>query len=1103
MSSFIKRIRSGNKTTADKKGQSDVDKDTWGLYRPVEPDFLSRGVNDVARMPTIPFVGFRFCMDNQTQVLTKDGWKYFKDASVDDDVLTMNEQTEEISYVKPKEKIEYEYDGDMLYYGTKGLDFAVIPEHQMLVKSMTDLYDGYSKKRVKELSWERLQAKDLVQKTYYVKRDMNWIGEERQWIDFPEYTDGNGKVTAIKRISMDDWLSFLGWYISEGCCSKYEVAITQKKDEHKVEIKYVMDRIRFGNVAYKKASGQFVIGSVHLCSILNGDVGKRGEKKIPEFIFGLSSRQIGVFLESFWKGDGTLCSNGKTKAYYTVYAGLADGIHELVLKTGKCATVNRRFSKDAYGAKWYYEISEWSKNRYAVLQTKKIVHKKYVGKVYCFNVEPNHTLFVRRNGRVMWTGNCFDLYQYSDLLRTIMRSLVHETFRNGLIIQKNFVNKCNYCGAEYNTATNTCEVCTSTSLREPDKSQYEYLREWQKKVNYNDQNLLEVCKELDMDMNIVDNAFASVLKRYDFDASGKMVGASAIEFLRAHPERCNFVFDKNGRFGYTDDGKIVMFCLEHRDKHHLMKSEEAEESTCDKCGKKMYPAYFRVTKMGSKYIYYTKGEMEHLKKFSYGLGYGLPPMFSVWQKVQILMKMDFFMLSAYHLERPPKGLLLMKGNRESIDKAWRRLQEEARTNPHMIYPLVVDGSKDIKNVMEWLDLTLKSDDINFIEFRDELRRTIGALWGVMPIFHGDTSAGMGLANEGLQILVTNRAVEVEQGIFNDKVFPWLCRNIGVTDWTYKCVPNEGRDQVAKLQREKMRIDNANALQAMGYIAEAKLTEDGIDFEIIDPETQEEVPSNTRMTFRKPVSTREMQRFSGEPEHGRPKIDDQENSGAVAGVRNPKSTAASASNAGAAVATQSKGMTDLKKEDVEWFTEVFDEEDMNILKEGWNKAVAHRFEGIASSRYGALEIAEFWKKYSGISVRKSRRINGIIYKAVLERNTDKGDIVTQVMKDTGIDEYKADMIVRTELANIALEARELAYKGRTDVTKFLYPSIGDEDECEICKKAIELSKEGVSIERLKQIAKEVSPSSRGLVIHVNCRHTFIRKFGDKQVWETKK
>jgi hypothetical protein len=620
-----------------------------------------------------------------------------------------------------------------------------------------------------------------------------------------------------------------------------------------------------------------------------------------------------------------------------------------------------------------------------------------------------------------------------------------------------------------------------------------------KDVNFNDQTLMEVLQEIDMDLNIIDNSFLAVVKKYYFDNDGKVVGAKPVELLRASPEKCNFVIDKNGRFGRADDGRVVLFCLEHRDKYVLKKDNEVEGAKCETCGRQMYPAYYRVSKGGSKYIYYTNGEMLHNKKFSFGIGYGLPPLFSVWQKIMVLMKMDFFILTAYHLERPPKGMLILKGNRESIDKSWRRLQEEARTNPHMIYPLILEGGKDVKNVMEWLDMTIKSQDIDFIAFRDEMRRTIGALWGVMPIFTGDAAQGFGLSNEGLQILVTNRAVEDEQNIFDEKLLPWICTQLGVTDWKFQLLPNEGRDVVARLQREQMRIQNAQTMAGLGYVPHALMTEDGIDFEFLEPETGEEIPSSARMSVKRP-SVRRMQRFEGEPVHGRPSQEGQMAEGEPSGVRRPKYEAEGE------VATpspiQEKGeVTDLKKEDVNWFTFVNDSEDLEVLKSGWSKAVKNRFSGVAGARFGAIEMAGFWNKYAGVTKRKSGRINGILMKAVMEKITDKDKIVKEIVDATGIDVKKAELIAKTELANIANEARKLAYKDRTDVKLFKYVTASDTDVCKACKDVERRTSHGATLDELENVVKFANVgASRGLLVHPGCRCTFVRVKGEKKPWE---
>jgi len=472
-----------------------------------------------------------------------------------------------------------------------------------------------------------------------------------------------------------------------------------------------------------------------------------------------------------------------------------------------------------------------------------------------------------------------EIYMYSDLLKTIIRSLVQETFRKGITIEPRFVVKCVICGTEYDTKVETCEVCGSHKLRPPNPFEKRWMEEFMHDVNYNDQSLVEVLQDVDTDLNIYDNAYLAVVKRYDFNSEGKVVGAEVVEVLRASPENVLLIMDKEGRPGRTDDGRVVMICLEHRDKYVAVLPEHVKETRCQTCGKWMYPAYFAVRKSVGEggFLYYTDGEILHIKKFTHGLGYGLSPIFAVWMKVLTLIKQDFFILTAYHLERSPRGVLILRGQFDAIQKAWHKLQTEAQTNPHIIYPLIVEGADKVNRIAEWIDLSFSAKDIDFIQYREEVRRTVGALWGVMPIFHGDTGGGMGLANEGLQIVVTNRAVEREQTLFNEKVLSWLSRQLGVSDWEYQLVPNEGRDVVARIQRETMRIGNAERMAQLGYRPIAIKTDDGIDFYYEyagKPIAEEKASGYIAGKIYQEVPEREIPRHEGEPEHGRPRVDEQ-------------------------------------------------------------------------------------------------------------------------------------------------------------------------------------------------------------------------------------
>ena len=106
--------------------------------------------------------------------------------------------------------------------------------------------------------------------------------------------------------------------------------------------------------------------------------------------------------------------------------------------------------------------------------------------------------------------------------------------------------------------------------------------------------------------------------------------------------------------------------------------------------------------------------------------------------------------------------------------------------------------------------------------RDELRMRIAAFYGVSNVFMMDTGKGGGLNNEGLQILVTNRAVEYGQKLYSRELFPRLLAEMGTTDWELTLRPNEEEDDVTRLRRDEMEVNIAQRYQAR---FQPELTED--------------------------------------------------------------------------------------------------------------------------------------------------------------------------------------------------------------------------------------------------------------------------------------
>ena len=425
----------------------------------------------------------------------------------------------------------------------------------------------------------------------------------------------------------------------------------------------------------------------------------------------------------------------------------------------------------------------------------------------------------------------YDMFYNSPTLRLIIVKLKQEVFRNGFWVKPKFKHKCAKCGFEFNDDLEKCPVCGSTKFVEPDYKEKISIEKWMPLVNGNLQSFKDVMEDIYVDLLLFDNAYLVVRKDYEYDKEGRIIDSFPKEMLRASPLVMTLVMNKNFRFGRDDENKIVAFCPEHRDKVYYITEADwlAGKNKCPICGKKLVPAYFEA-KSGDQKVFYTKGEVFHVKKFSTGAGYGYPPVFTVWTQLMILLKMDLFVLAAYKLQRSPYGLLFVKGHEEDVMRAWKLASEEARKNPYAIVPIAVPDAVGENKFVEYIDLSYKADDIDFTQYRNEIRNQVGMLYGVSPMMQGDRSVGAGLNNEGLEITITNRQIDYDQDIFNEKIFPWVAEQYHWSDWNIQLVHNEEKDMMAKLQRELARIRKAQEMMTLGYKPKLVEKDDGIDFE---------------------------------------------------------------------------------------------------------------------------------------------------------------------------------------------------------------------------------------------------------------------------------
>lgn len=340
------------------------------------------------------------CFDSETEVLTKDGWKFFKDVKNDDLITTLNKDGS-IEYHCPINKIEYNYKGKMYLFEGTSIDFKVTPNHNMYVS------DG-------KREFSLIQADDLYSH-FYMKNTAHWKGVEQEYfiLETEEDRYGQGIKQRINRkIPMDKWLKFLGIYLSDGYFyykegSNYKVAITQKeKISQYEEIVFDLEKF-FPNISVYPDTNSygclhFQINDRDLCKYVS-QFGKAHDKYVPDFIKNLSQRQIIIFLDAKSLRDSHM--SGETLRYDTTSKRMADDLQELILKSGRgSGDIWKRQNKE------YYEVKERKFANGKMGFRKDIQISDCDETVYCLEV-PNNILLVRRHGKSIWCGNCMQRIQ--------------------------------------------------------------------------------------------------------------------------------------------------------------------------------------------------------------------------------------------------------------------------------------------------------------------------------------------------------------------------------------------------------------------------------------------------------------------------------------------------------------------------------------------------------------------------------------------------------------------------------------------------------------------------------------------------------------------
>jgi|TARA_R100001463_G_scaffold42066_1_gene88353 hypothetical protein len=416
----------------------------------------------------------------------------------------------------------------------------------------------------------------------------------------------------------------------------------------------------------------------------------------------------------------------------------------------------------------------------------------------------------------------------SVIARTCITQLKNEIFRRGYTWEEKFTVRCGDCNREHKQPTLECVECGSMNLIKPDRKQLKYIHKLlDGHVNRGEQMFIDVLKELEDDLNIMDDAYLVMVKEYFVDGNGDIRMHRIKEVYRGDPVTMHIYADENGERGHQG-----FTCLTHRDFISTSPSD-----SCEHCGSELHPVHY-VNRVNGTEQYFIEGEVLHFSKYAPSRLYGQSPIMTLWNHITTLIAMENYVNSSYTKARMPRGLLAVQTrNMESMKSFWRGVKDKMEQDPHFI-PVMGIESDGGKGGIEWIKFMDSLKEMDYIQVKEDLRDRIAAFYGVSKIFMADNSASGGLNNEGMQILVTNRAVEMAQTIWNDYVFPFMTKEFGITDWELKLPPSEEEDEIAKLRKREIEVNVAASIKNLGF--EVDMDDEG-RFTFKKPDPKPEAP----------------------------------------------------------------------------------------------------------------------------------------------------------------------------------------------------------------------------------------------------------------------
>ena len=409
--------------------------------RPASPEDISdvqEQISEVANDPLLTIVthhAFDYewigaCLEKSAEVLTADGFKHFDDVTEDDKIACYNPDTGEVEYHNYIARHRYNYDSDrdgpMLRFQGRHYDVTVTPNHMMWTgKRMWNAESGKY-----DHQWSKVRADEITDFDLFQTTVSGWQGEVPA--NLPYQIAG---PQILQDVSLDDFLEFVGYYLSEGSlqrrakpydekmCSVYVYQSTSSSAYERIEDcmrRCFGDELKtFDDKRTRATSTHFKVHDTSLTEYMWKEFGHGSEeKRIPGWILSLPNEHLSVLLDALVAGDGDVRespSGFRRTRYSTTSMDLADAIQEIAFKLGYDVSMksSEKRSKDHHKQMHRLYWSNDHTDGIHQVRRRNITPVEYRDFVWCFTV-PTGIFVTRQNGFLGIHGNSGKVLQLTN-----------------------------------------------------------------------------------------------------------------------------------------------------------------------------------------------------------------------------------------------------------------------------------------------------------------------------------------------------------------------------------------------------------------------------------------------------------------------------------------------------------------------------------------------------------------------------------------------------------------------------------------------------------------------------------------------------------------